>query len=512
MKKFISILLAITLIFSVVSVVAFAEGEDVYRDGNVEFIVIENEAYITKVLNTDEGAVAIPPVVSKADTNKITAKIAGKDISGDDNETDDPYDDSFIHVVAILDGAFLDIESAVKSVTLPVYLKEIGNDALRLINLEKITVHEKNQTFSSLNGSLYNKAQTTFFLHPAKSADSSIASTVTSIMPKAFEDSSLITSVTIPAGVTEIPDYCFNNCTALETVNLGGIAKIGEWAFSSTNLTSAEFGDSISKIAPFAFYDCDDIDNVVIPETAANVTVGSAAFFGCPILNITLYRNVTEIGDHAFGYYYQDMVLKKYPTVITGYKYTPDKTATTNTFAYAVAEDPGYTFEPFEFHPLDPIYSVNVTATDPSISLYNAQMFLYKNKTLKYTAESDDGQFSFKDVSVDDYSVYVLTQFGVLVKLDFKASVTEGYVEDFSYATDKYAPTGDLNRDGIIDMSDVSMLLGGGNYMSANPACDINLDGIVDVGDIAVILNSSNYAAVSDKIVADHSTPTIPIP
>ena len=512
MKKIISVLLAIVLVFSLVSVIAFAQGEETYRDGNVEFIVIENEAYITKVLSVDDGLVVIPPVVSMDPANKITAKsakIAAKDISGDDNETDDPYDDSFIHVVAILDGALTGIEAQVKNVTIPVYVKEIGDDALRLINLEGVTVHEKNTTFSSLNGSLYNKDQTTFLLHPQASADSSIATTVTSFAPKAFKDSALITSVTIPAGVTEIPDNCFEDCTSLASANLDGLRKIGEWAFSGTSLTSAQFGDSISEIGAFAFYDPELslLASVVIPETAANVTVGSAAFFGCPIHSITLYRNVTEIGDHAFGFYYDNMSLTNYPLVITGYKYSPDKTTTTNTYAYATA--PNYEFE---FHPLDPIYTINVTATDASISEQNAQMFLYKNKNLKYTADSADGKFTFKDVKVDTYSIYVLTQYGVLVNLNKKATVTQGYQEDFDYTTDKYSPTGDLNRDGIIDMSDVSMLLGEGNYLSANPACDINHDGVVDVTDISIILDSDNYAAVADNIVSDHSTPTIPIP
>ena len=509
MKKILSILLAITLVLSLVSVIAFAEGETVYRDGNVEFIVIENEAYITNVLSADDdGLVVIPPVVSIDESNKITAKIAAKDISGDDNETDDPYDDSFIHVVAVLDGAMADIEAEVKNVSIPAYVKEIGDDALRLINLEGITVHEKNSTFSSLNGSLYTKDQKTFLFHPQALADSSIAATVTSIAPKAFRDSVLITSVTIPAGVTEIPDNCFEDCIALASVNLDGLSKIGEWAFSGTALTSAVFGNSISEIGAFAFYngELSSLESVVIPEAAANVTVGAAAFFGCPISEITLYRNVTSIGDHAFGFYYDNLSLSNFPLVITGYKYSPDKTTTTNTYAYATAPD----YE-FEFHPLDPIYSVNVTATDPSIAGHNAQMFLYKNKNLKYTADSADGKFTFNDVEIDTYSIYVLTQYGVLVNLNIKATVTQGYQEDFDYTTDKYSPTGDLNRDGIIDMSDVSTLLGEGNFLSANPACDINHDGVVDIKDISIILDRENYAAVADKVVANHSTPTVPI-
>lgn len=512
MKKFISILLALTLLFSTLSVLAFADTETLYRDGDVEFYVLDNEAYIVKVLDTDEGNVVIPSLVSMEASNKITS-IAARDISGDDNETDDPYG-YLIHVVAILDGAFNDIESQVKSVAIPAYVTEIGESALRLVNLETILVSDKNTTYSSYNGSLYNKDQDVFILHPQASADQTIADTVTTIMPGAFEKSLNITSVTIPSGVTVIPDNCFNDCIELRSVNFSSanIQKIGEFAFSSTALTSVEFNSSISEIAPFAFYGSENISEVIIPETAANVKVGSAAFFGCPITEITLYRNVTEIGDHAFGYYYDDLTLAKYPLVITGYKYTPDKTDTTNTYAYAIAEDPGYTLEPFEFHPLDPIYSVKVTATDASINTYNAKMFLYKNKNLKYTAESNNGVFTFENVDTDDYSIYVLTEFGVLVNLGIKASVQTTYIEEHSYTTDKYSPTGDLNRDGIIDMSDVSMLLAADNYGSeTNLACDINHDGVVDVNDIAVILNSANYAAQADNIVKSSSTPIVPI-
>lgn len=505
MKKFISVILALTLLFSTFSVLAFADSQTIYRDGDVEFYVVEKEAYIVKVLDTNDGEVVIPSLVSCTDSNKITT-ISANDISGDDNETEDPYM-NMIRVVAVLDGAFNDIETQVKTVSIPVYVKEIGESALRLVNLESVYVSEKNTTYSSYNGSLYNKAQDVFILHPEASVDPTIASTVKTIMPNAFEKSRLITSVTIPSGVTAIPDYCFNDCTNLQTVNFSSsnIKSIGEYAFSSTKIESVEFSSSIETIAPFAFYGSENLSELVIPQSAANVTVGSAAFLGCPILHLTLYRNVTEIGDHAFGFYYSDLVLNKYNLVITGYKYSPDKTATTNTFAYADENE-------FDFVPLDPIYSINVKATSSSINTYNAKMFLYKNKNLKYTAESDNGTFTFKDVEADNYSIYVLTEFGVLLNLGIKASVTSGSIENYNYITVKHSPTGDLNKDGIIDMSDVSILLSSGNYGSeTNLANDINHDGVVDVKDISIILDSANYAAQADKIVADHSTPVIPL-
>ena len=507
MKKLISLLLVFVLVFSSLSVLALADTLTLYCDGDFEYYIEENEAYIIKVLAVDEdGLVAIPSLVSKSESNKINSSLAAaRDISVDDNETDDPYA-NLVRVVSIKEGAFNSVYSLVKTVSIPPYVREIEEKALKVPNLESIVVSEQNTSYCSLNGSLYNYDKDLFIFHPMASADSLIASTVTTIQPGAFEDSKNITSVTIPAGVTAIPDFCFNNCYELSVVNFSSsnIASIGEYAFSSTALESVQFSSAISFIDAWAFYESANLEELIIPESATEVTIGDAAFIGCPILGLTLYRNVTSIGDHAFGFYYDDMYLSEYPLIITGYKYSPDKTSTTNTFAYADSYE-------FEFRPLDPIYSVKVQSINNSIKNYHGQMFLYKGKTLKYTTESNNGVYVFNNVEVDEYSIYVLTEFGVLVNLNKKASVTEGYIETFTTTTTKYSPTGDLNRDGIIDMSDISLLLGG-NYSSSNPAYDINKDGIVDVKDISIVLDKYNYAAEASKIVADYSTPTIPIP
>jgi hypothetical protein len=61
---------------------------------------------------------------------------------------------------------------------------------------------------------------------------------------------------------------------------------------------------------------------------------------------------------------------------------------------------------------------------------------------------------------------------------------------------------GDLNNDGIVDVTDLSILLS--NYGKAAPVADINVDGVVNVIDLSILL--SNYG----KVVSPPTPPTPP--
>ncbi|MCD8054424.1 MAG: leucine-rich repeat protein [Lachnospiraceae bacterium] len=211
------------------------------------------------------------------------------------------------------------------SVTIPDSVTSIEDAAFDYCtSLADITVDEENTAYCSLDGVLFNKAETKLILYPEKKAGAyAIPSSVTTIGNFAFTYCTSLTNVTIPDSVTSIGSYAFFNCTSLTSIIIpddvtfigdsafedcsgltsiiipDGVTSIG--AFSGcTSLTSVTFGSGATSIDNFAFYRCTSLTSVTIP---ANVTsIGNYAFCRCTNLtNVTIPNNVTSIGDSAFG-------------------------------------------------------------------------------------------------------------------------------------------------------------------------------------------------------------------
>lgn len=133
---------------------------------------------------------------------------------------------------------------------------------------------------------------------------------VTTIGNAAFRDSS-VTSVTIPASVTEIGANAFAGCTNLTSVTYGG-----DWS----NLTIQSGNPAVQDAANEQLFDFEFTpDNTAVIVTnykyngaAADVTIpsrykgkpvttiGHAAFFNSAVTSVTIPDSVTSISDDAF--------------------------------------------------------------------------------------------------------------------------------------------------------------------------------------------------------------------
>ena len=125
-------------------------------------------------------------------------------------------------------------------------------------NLESINVDPDNPNYSSSDGVLFNKGQTTLISFPCgKGGNYIIPNTVTSIFSWAFADASLLTSITIPMSLTNIGSYAFYNQTSLTSLIFPGtssLTTIEEYAFlSAKGLTSITIPDSVTSIGDSAF-------------------------------------------------------------------------------------------------------------------------------------------------------------------------------------------------------------------------------------------------------------------
>ena len=135
---------------------------------------------------------------------------------------------------------------------------------------------------------------------------------VTKIGEDALKDNTTITSVTIPASVTEIGANAFAGCTNLTSVNYEG-----DWS----KLTIQSGNPAVQDAANAPLFDFEFIppDNTAVIVTnykyngaAADVTIpsrykgkpvttiGHAAFFNSAVTSVTIPDSVTSISDEAF--------------------------------------------------------------------------------------------------------------------------------------------------------------------------------------------------------------------
>ena len=120
------------------------------------------------------------------------------------------------------------------SVTIPKSVTSIGEAAFSGC-LSNIYVDEGNASYSSVDGVLFNKDQTTLIAYPANRADTAykIPEGVTSIGNWAFFSCWQLTDVTIPESVTSIGDYAFNWSGELNAITIAkSVTSIGRGAFS----------------------------------------------------------------------------------------------------------------------------------------------------------------------------------------------------------------------------------------------------------------------------------------
>ena len=117
----------------------------------------------------------------------------------------------------------------------------------------------------------------------------------------AFRGCSGLTSLTLPAGITEIDYGAFDGCSRLTSLNLpAGITEINSGAFyGCSGLTSLNLPAGITKIGSYAFEDCSGLTSLTLP--AGITEIGSQAFYGCSgLTSLNLPAGITEIGDGAF--------------------------------------------------------------------------------------------------------------------------------------------------------------------------------------------------------------------
>ena len=144
-------------------------------------------------------------------------------------------------VTSIGEDAF-DGCSGLTAIRIPYSVTSIGDFAFaNCTGLSSISIDEANTEYSSIDGVLYNKSNTTLLCFPAgKTGSFTIPNMVTSIENLAFSHCSGLTAIIIPHSVTSIGRNAFWDCRNLSSIAIpNSVTSIEDLAFDScTGLSS----------------------------------------------------------------------------------------------------------------------------------------------------------------------------------------------------------------------------------------------------------------------------------
>lgn len=128
---------------------------------------------------------------------------------------------------------------------------------------------------------------------------------ITEIADKVFEDSNLLTCITLSNSVVSIGNSAFLQCKWLSCVKQGfSIETIGKKAFSGCiRLKKVEFSDKLHSIGAGAFEHCTLLEEIILPEGITEIK--EKTFYRCHNLKkVVLPSTLKSIGTEAFAFCY----------------------------------------------------------------------------------------------------------------------------------------------------------------------------------------------------------------
>lgn len=214
------------------------------------------------------------------------------------------------------------------TIRIPAKVELIDRDAfMGCSSMYAINVDEANEHYSSINGTLYDKAQQTLVRHPeASTRNPNIPSTVTRIESRAFWSCKNVSTINLPEGLTSIGDDAFFACKEITNMHIpesvmgrlgngvfrrcsklahvdipSRITEIGQYAFELCNaLSTIELPDAVTLIDSYAFDNCSGLSNINMPTALKKI--GRFAFHGCGSVRVfDLHDGLEEIGEQAFA-------------------------------------------------------------------------------------------------------------------------------------------------------------------------------------------------------------------
>jgi hypothetical protein len=185
---------------------------------------------------------------------------------------------------------------SLESIELPSSLTSIGNLVFNgCTSLQEISISKANAYFSTVDGALYDKNINTLLCCPGgKSGEFIVPSTVNEIGENAFENCTALESIELSASVSTIDNYAFFGCASLKSIELpSSLTSIGGYAFwGCESLSSIEFPASVTSIGFSAFCYCSSLESIELPSSVTAIATG--AFSGCESLQEIFVSEANE--------------------------------------------------------------------------------------------------------------------------------------------------------------------------------------------------------------------------
>ena len=233
------------------------------------------------------------------------------------------------NIVVLEEGVFsgCSVDSVTFSVTGTAPMLSISEGAFEGVSNAQVTVSSifsldtivsiieeaaRSNTLSFTNDAAENYDYQNGWLYVDETSLAYVSSWAEGAIPKAFDSvkirsttvggstvelgpfsNSTMTSVTLPNGMTKIPNYTFMGMASLESVTIPeGVTTIGISAFSNTGLTSIDMPDTVTTVESNAFYGCSELATIDLSGSLSDIN--NTAFMGCgSISDITVGGQTT---------------------------------------------------------------------------------------------------------------------------------------------------------------------------------------------------------------------------
>lgn len=221
----------------------------------------------------------------KDDSDNDTT-VDNKDINNNDNNDDDGKDDVTGEIVVISEDGFASGDNIFRPINKSsFYLNDIeysiGSDYLKVIGYDKDRMKGSPKIVGNVKygGKLYK---------------------VTIIGEGAFEDCTILTSITLPNTIIDIDHFAFMNCKNLTSVTMSNSVEwMGNSAFFyCSSLKTIKLSSSLTNIGKYSFEGCTALTSITIPNSVT--IINHYAFHGSGLTSIDIPNSVTEIGKNAF--------------------------------------------------------------------------------------------------------------------------------------------------------------------------------------------------------------------
>ncbi len=247
---------------------------------------LANEVEVTNGNIAYEGDVTIPETVTIQDVAYDVVGVGYRAFYSQGNVTSITLPASITYIG---EEAFYNADK-LQTIDIPEKVKSIGNNAFYNCDiLATVTLHE----------GLESIGVTAFYSMPALKTIV-IPSTVTTIGNGAFYNCTSLTSAVLPAGLKAIPETIFRDNKQLADITLPtALETIGSYAFAGTAITTMQLPATVTQLGDGVFNGCKQLTNMVIPEGVTEL--GKALFAYCSVLtSVTLPTTLQRVGKESF--------------------------------------------------------------------------------------------------------------------------------------------------------------------------------------------------------------------